>query len=284
MFEQFIQERVYLKGVSPKTVVSYSCAFKAFVGATETKPAMMQRIAELREKGISPISVNCYLRHIKAYLRWMEQEGHSKEPIKVQFLKAEQKVLSTFNADHIKRLIEFKPRGINQGRTHAAALLMLDCGLRISEVLGLPYDHCDFDNLVVKVKGKGGKHRLVPISIEVRKVLYKHAVKFSGPGRLMFGTRNNTAVTVRNFGRDFLGIGKALGITGVRISPHTLRHSFACEYLRRGGNLEFLRRILGHSSILTTQKYLRSLGVEDLQAAHDRLSPLAREGVRAVGR
>jgi hypothetical protein len=91
MFEQFIQERVYLKGVSPKTVISYGCAFKAFAGATETKPAMMQRICELREKGISPISVNCYLRHLKAYLRWMEQEGHSKEPLKVQFPKAEQK-------------------------------------------------------------------------------------------------------------------------------------------------------------------------------------------------
>jgi integrase/recombinase XerD len=59
--------------------------------------------------------------------------------------------------------------------------------------------------------------------------------------------------------------------------PHTLRHTFACEYLRRGGNLEFLRRILGHGSILTTQKYLRSLGVEDLQAAHEGLSPLTAE-------
>ncbi len=56
MFQQFIHERVYLKGVSPKTVVSYRCAFKAFAGATETKPAMMQRIGELRERGINPIS------------------------------------------------------------------------------------------------------------------------------------------------------------------------------------------------------------------------------------
>ena len=71
--------------------------------------------------------------------------------------------------------------------------------LRISEVLGLPYDQCDFANLVVKVKGKGGKHRLVPISMDVRKVLYRYAAKFSGSGRLMFGTRNNTPVTVRNF-------------------------------------------------------------------------------------
>ena len=285
LFEQFIQERVYLKGVSPKTVISYQCAFKAFAGATETKTTMMQRIAELRGKGVSPISVNCYLRHIKAYLRWLEEEGHVKEPMKVQFLKTESKVLATFTADHIRRLNEFKPQGINQARTHAAVLLMLDTGLRISEAWGLQYDHCDFDNLVVKVKGKGGKQRLVPLSTDIRKVLFRYAGKHSGPGRLMFGTRNNTAVTVRNFDRDFSLVGQTLGITGVRVSPHTLRHTFACEYLRRGGNLEFLRRILGHSSILTTQKYLRSLGVEDLQAAHEGLSPLTAErgGRREVG-
>ena len=57
LFAQFIQERVYLKGISPKTVISYQCAFKAFAGATETKTAMMQRAAELRGKGISPISL-----------------------------------------------------------------------------------------------------------------------------------------------------------------------------------------------------------------------------------
>jgi integrase/recombinase XerD len=282
LFDQFIQERVYLKGVSPKTVISYGCAFKAFAGATETKAAMMQRIAELRERGISPISVNCYLRHLKAYLRWMEQEGHLKEPVKVQFLKTDSKVLATFSAEQIQRLIEFKPRGINQARTHAVALLILDSGLRISEALGLIYENCDFENLVVKVRGKGGKHRLVPLSTEVRKALFRYAAKHSGPGRLMFGTRNNTAVTVRNFDRDFKQLGKSLGIVGVRVSPHTLRHSFACEYLRRGGNLEFLRRILGHSSIITTQKYLRSLGIGDLQAVHDRLSLLAPEHLRAA--
>jgi len=62
LFDQFIQERVYLKGVSPNAVISYQCAFKAFGGATETKATMMQRIAELRERGISPLSVNCYGR------------------------------------------------------------------------------------------------------------------------------------------------------------------------------------------------------------------------------
>jgi integrase/recombinase XerD len=72
----------------------------------------------------------------------------------------------------------------------------------------------------------------------------------------------------------------AVAAFGASLSPHTCRHTFACEYLRRGGNLEFLRRILGHSSILTTQKYLRSLGVEDLQAVHDQFSALTPNHMR----
>ena len=114
LFDQFIQERVYLKGVAPKTVISYRCAFKAFTGATETKATLMQRMIELRERGIGPIGINCYLRHVKAYLRWMEQEGHLQEPFKLQFLRIESKVLATFTPEHVKLLVGFKPKGINQ--------------------------------------------------------------------------------------------------------------------------------------------------------------------------
>jgi site-specific recombinase XerD len=75
-----------------------------------------------------------------------------------------------------------------------------------------------------------------------------------------------------------------LSITGVRFSPHTLRHTFAVQYLRAGGNLFYLSKILGHSSVTTTQKYLQSVGVDDLKMVHDRLSPLAPLGLRGVGR
>jgi site-specific recombinase XerD len=93
----------------------------------------------------------------------------------------------------------------------------------------------------------------------MRKVLYRYTVKHSGPGRLLFGTRNNTQVTVRNFERDFALIGANLAITGVRFSPHTLRHTFAVSYLRAGGNMFYLSKILGHTRVNTTQKYLQSV-------------------------
>ena len=191
-------------------------------------------------------------------------------------------MIATLTPDQIKRLIAYKPKGVNQTRTHTAALLILDGGYRISELLGLPFDLCDFENLVVKVRGKGGKYRLVPLSIEMRKTLYRYASKHSAPEIDVWKTRNGTSVTVRNFERDLKVIGRQVGITGVRFSPHTLRHTFAVSYLRNGGNLYYLSRLLGHSSVKTTEVYLHSVGVDELAAVHNRFSPLSPEHLRGI--
>jgi site-specific recombinase XerD len=283
MTREFMRERQYLKAVSPQTLAWYTCSFKAFENALDSKAAVVQRIVELRERGLSSISINTYLRCINAYFAWLHKE-HGRELLRIPKLKEEQKILSTLTREQISHLIAFRPKGFNEARTHTAALLMLDGGYRISEILGLALANCDFDNLVVKVRGKGNKHRLVPMSVEMRKVLYRYAVKYSGSGQLLIATRKHTAVTVRNFRRAFKILGDKVGITGVRFSPHTLRHTFAVSYLRAGGNLFYLSKILGHSSVTTTQRYLQSVGVDDLQAVHDRLSPLAPQGLRGVGR
>jgi integrase/recombinase XerD len=274
-FEEFLTERKYLRNVSDKTLVYYRSAFRSWEAHSEGD--WKAWIVNLRNAGLSAISINTYICAMNAYWRW------AGTGLKVAYLKEEQKVLATLTPEQIRRLASFKPKGINQIRTHTAALLILDGGYRISELLTLPFEHCDFDNLVMKVRGKGGKHRLVPFSVEMRKTLYRYATKHSGPGRLMFGTRNRTPVTVRNFQRDLKLIGGKTGMTGVRFSPHTLRHSFACEYLRNGGNLYYLSRLLGHSSVKTTEIYLQSVKIDELSAVHDRLSPLAPERMRAGG-
>jgi site-specific recombinase XerD len=270
---EFILERKYLKNVTIKTLAWYGDAFKAFTGC-ETEREVKQRIMELRQRGVSPVSVNSWLRCMNAYFKW------NGAGFKIGRLKEEQKVLATLAQEQVKQFIAFKPQGINETRAHMVALLILDGGYRISEVLALPSENCDFENLSVKVKGKGGKHRLVPMSNDMRRLLFKYAAKRSGPGRVLFGTRTNSQVSVRNFERDLKLLGRRLNITGVRFSPHTLRHTFAVFYLRNGGNLFYLSKILGHSTVKTTERYLQSLQVTDLQAVHDRLSLLTPEHLR----
>jgi site-specific recombinase XerD len=275
--EQFTQERKYLKNVTPRTLTWYRHSFKAFERAIGNKAEIVGRISEMRERGINPISVNTYLRCINAYLRWLHTE-HGQPLIKIPRLKEEQTVLATLTPEHVKRLLQFSPRGRNLKRAHTLTLLLLDTGLRFAEALGLTWDRVDLDNLVLKVLGKGGKHRVVPISLECRKVLYRWRQQQQRVGDLVFPTRSGIQSSQGNVGRDVRLLGQRVGITGVRFSPHTFRHTFAVSYLRAGGNVLYLQRILGHSSLEMTNRYTRSLGIDDLSAVHSKLSLLSRRG------
>ena len=274
--EQFTLERKYLKNVTPRTLAWYAYSFKAFEGAIGSKAEIVTRISELRNRGVKPISINCYLRCINAYFRWLHQE-HNREMLKIPRLKEEQKILATLTPEHVNRLLQFRPKGRNLMRAHTLTLLLLDTGLRVSEALGLNWDHVDLDNLVLRVLGKGGKHRVVPISFEGRKLLYRWRQQ-PGKSEWVFPTLSGIITRQRNVGRDMKLLGQRVGISGVRFSPHTMRHTFAVSYLRAGGNVLYLQRILGHSSLEMTNRYTRSLGIEDLQAVHSRLSLLSRRG------
>jgi len=267
-FEEFLNERKYLLNVSHKTLVYYKCAFRAWdKHSGDGKPVTW--IKNMLESGIKPVSVNTYICALNAYWKW-EGAGISK----LKYIKEEEKILATLTTEHVGRLLRFGSTKTNLRRAHLVALTILDTGLRASEVLGLTKENIDMENMILNVLGKGGKHRLVPFSSELRKSLYRFSEKSSGRV-YTFGTKNNTKVSVRNLERDFQILGKKLGITGVRFSPHTLRHTMATNWIRSGGDIFMLSRVLGHSDIKTTTKYLKSLGVADIQATAQRVSLLS---------
>ncbi len=180
-------------------------------------------------------------------------------------------MLATFTPQHISAILHYRPTTGNQRRIHAISLLLLDTGLRIAEALQLLVSDLDFENLLINVKGKGQKQRLVPMSYELRKVLFRWC---GDKKHLVFPNRNGTKYGQRDFLRDFKKMCKRLGIAGVRTSPHTLRHTFAMEYLKTGGSIYKVSRMLGHSSIKTAEKYLHSM-TADLAEEHQRLTLLA---------
>ncbi len=216
---------------------------------------MLEQIQRLLAEGVSPTSVNTYLRGFRAYIKWLHEEGHlTGEAFKVQLLKTEQKIIQTLSPETVTRILKFSPQTTNDRRIHAFTCLLLDSGIRLSEALGLRREDVDFDNLVLRVHGKGNKHRLVPMSMEGRRVLYRFVSRHDQ--LFIFATRSGTTISKRNADRDIKTLGSnKLNVTGVRFSPHTCRHTFACTYLRNGGDLFTLSRILGHRSITTTQLY-----------------------------
>lgn len=276
LVEQFIQERTYFKNVSPATVVWYRQSFRAFAGAMDTKAAVGDRIAKLRQAGVSATSVNTYLRAVNALLRWAHTEGHLVELIRIPRLKEEQKVLATLTPEHVQRIIQFRPKVMYQHRIHTLTCLLLDTGLRINEALSLTREDVDLDNMLLRVRGKGAKHRLVPISMEMRKLAWKWLRREDGPPEAyVFQARMGSKLTQRNLLRSFKIFGTRLHITGVRFSFHTMRHTFALNYIRNGGDVFRLQRILGHSTLEMTRRYV-NLQTADLQAVHSKLSLLSR--------
>lgn len=140
------------------------------------------------------------------------------------------------------------------------------------------------DNLLLRVHGKGRKDRVIPMSFEMRRVFWKW---MRGVDRdkgkndlprptsdLVFPTSSGIKLTYRNALRDFKNLGRRLHISGVRFSFHTLRHTFAVNYIRNGGDVFRLQRMLGHSTLEMTPRYV-NLQTSDLQAVHEKLSSLA---------
>lgn len=157
-------------------------------------------------------------------------------------------------------------------------LLLLDTGCRISEALTLRVSEVDFENLLVTFDGKGRKQRIVPISLALRKALHRFIADFNRkPDSLLFSTREGTGVRRMTALRAVKLLCERLGFDPPGRTLHAFRHTFAVNYLRRGGSVFHLQKVLGHSSLEMTRRYA-NLVTADLQAVHERLSLLSCRG------
>jgi len=270
--EQFLQYGLYVRNWSPQTVTTYRLALR-YVPATITKASLNADVISMRERGLTPGGINLRARTINSYLSWLHEEGHIPERFRIKLLKNPAKPIQTLTDKEIQRLAAFRPEGRIQTRTWMLAMLLLDCGLRIGEALTLERGNVDLDNLVLRVLGKGSKERLVPISLELRKHLFRFLRQTSG--RYVFAAFSGAALERHNVYTELQRLCRAAGITVLH--PHGFRHAYAVHATKNGLDVFRLSRILGHSSINTTQIYLRSIGFEHLQAGAE-CSPLRRIG------
>lgn len=150
-------------------------------------------------------------------------------------------------------------------------MTLIDSGIRIDEALTLTREDVNFYDMVIKVKGKGKRERIVPFSLELRKTLWKFSR--THPHELMFSTQAGHKLSYHNMLRELKMLARELRIVNSRISYHQFRYKFALNYIRQEGDVFRLQRVLGHSSIVTTQGYVR-LQTEDLKAAQMKTSLL----------
>lgn len=172
---------------------------------------------------------------------------------------------------------ESTPLGL---RDRAMLELMYACGLRVSELVGLPATAVNLRQGVLRVTGKGGKERLVPLGDEARHWLERYLAEarpvLAGTRALapLFLGGKGEAPTRQAFWSLVKRHAAAAGIAPARISPHGLRHSFATHLLNHGADLRALQMLLGHSSLSTTQIYTL-VAREQLKRLHAKHHPRA---------
>lgn len=245
---------------------------KAFEHHPFTKP---------QDKGLSGHAINCYLRALRAFWSWLVREEIivSRPFTKVRIPKPPKKIIPTFSESQIKALFDVidisKPAGF---RDWTMILMLLDTGLRAGELLGLKIEDINMEDGVIKVYGKGAKERVVPIGARVQRAIWKYMHRYRPQPMnplcdVLFLTRSGNPLTVNRIENILKQHGKKARIEGVRCSPHTFRHTFAVSYLRNGGDVFSLQRILGHSSLDVVRIYV-NLAEADVKAAHRRFSPV----------
>jgi integrase/recombinase XerD len=205
----------------------------------------------------------------------LHREGHCAEHLKIPKVKQPKRIIPTYTTEDIHRILSHKPRNVTETRLLTILALMVDTGIRIHECLSLRREAIDLDNLVIKVLGKGQKDRIVPFSIEARKILYRYlqSHKFD----VVFPTQDGRQLRYDNLRADFVALLGRLGVQQTEGCFHAFRRFCARQYLSNGGSIRYLQLLLGHADITTTTKYLDN-DLATLQREHHQRSPL--ESVR----
>lgn len=279
-FAAFVQERRYLKNVSPSTVSWYTSAFKWLPSESPSQEELKDTVMRMRAKGLKETGCNAVIRAVNAYLHWNSGSerkcGAGCQHSHIPQLKEPQNILPTLTAGQVTRLVNWKPKAKNfyQRRLHLLTLLLLDTGCRITEALTLRMRDVDMDNLLITLDGKGRKQRVVPFSFALRKTLHRFVIEFNRkPDSLLFATHQETRVRRMTVLRGVKILCHQLGFDPPGRTLHAFRHTFAVNYLRRGGSVFHLQKVLGHSTLEMTRRYA-NLVTADLQAVHERVSLL----------
>ena len=235
--------------------------------------------AEMR-RGRSPRTLARHLSGYRQFYRWLLREGRiSEDPTAlIESPKLGRGLPRALGESQVEALLAApdtdRPLGL---RDRAMLELMYATGLRVSELVGLELHNLNLNQGVVRVLGKGGKERLVPLGEPARRWLQRYlgtarpALLKGDSARVVFVTARRAGLTRQSFWHVVRRHARAAGITQA-ISPHGLRHSFATHLLNHGADLRVVQLLLGHSDLSTTQIYTH-IAREGLKRLHEQHHP-----------
>jgi tyrosine recombinase XerC len=267
--------------------VNYSIDLKSLSEFLKDEPiekvdyvVLRRYLASLKELNLSKVSIARKIASIRSFFKFLFREGIIKaNPASSLSTPKRDKHLPKFlDEKEIVLLLESPGKEDESGLRDAAILETLySTGIRVSELVGLNIGSVDQIGGVIKVLGKGKKERIVPIGDRalqaVRDYLKKRRLAGGKDDRALFFNKNGGRLTDRSVRRI---INKYILKTSIqqKISPHTLRHSFATHLLDHGADLRSVQELLGHANLSTTQIYTH-ITTERLKSAYEKTHPRA---------
>jgi integrase/recombinase XerC len=226
----------------------------------------------------SRASISRKLASVRTFFEFLIRKGVIKNNLAklVPTPKGEKRLPTFLTVDEVVKLLSIEGEGAAVSRDSALLELLYSSGLRVSELVGIDLNDIDLNNLTVRVLGKGGKERIVPVGSKAAAAIngyLRERLGMNPSGDHLFVNSRGGRLNVRSVDRI---IRKYAALAGIpkNVSPHVLRHTFATHLLGGGADLRAIQEMLGHKSLSTTQRYTHT-SIEKLMEIYDKTHPRA---------
>ncbi len=289
--QMFLRYQTVERGASAHTIRSYRTdldQFHRFLAARRVTRIehvdarlLRQYLARLYSSGLSRASIARKLAAIRSCLSFLTRRGRiGKNPAReVRAPRLPKKLASFLPVDEAHALLD-RPSSVSmsQRRDQAILELLYATGARVAELCGLDLAELDRSQGTARVRGKGNKERIVPVGDAALAALDAYLALRGEEDGPLFQNLQGGRLTPRSVHRIVKARARAAGLTR-RVTPHTLRHTFATHMLDAGADLRLIQDLLGHSRLSTTQRYTH-VSADHLMKVYDAAHPRAHpEGV-----
>jgi integrase/recombinase XerD len=272
LVDQCLNYMLVEKGLAAKTIEAYAGDLRAFLDFLKAQnieridqadtAALLKYVIDLRQNGRGPRTRARHLVALRGFYSFLVQAGQLPKNVAkmVDLPKSGLKLPEVLDVEEVAQLLATPDRKKPKGLRDAAMLeLIYAAGLRVSELIGLMISAVNLEAGFVRVTGKGSKERIVPMGRKAMDCLQTYLqtgrpVLVQGLSRYLFVARAGKPMTRQGFWKLLRNYAMQAGITK-KITPHSLRHSFASHLLEGGADLRAVQVMLGHVDIATTQIY-----------------------------
>jgi integrase/recombinase XerD len=289
----FLDHLAAVRNLSPRTIDAYRRDLTALGGfltrrrrgaspAAASEEDLEAWLAAERSAGLSEATRARRLAAARAFFRFLRDDGgRSDDPAEgIEGPRRRRPLPRVLAAEEVERLLAAPdPRTARGLRDRAMLEILYACGLRVSELVALQAGQLELRRGLVRVRGKGGRERWVPLGGKAVEALETYLrdgrpLLVTGRSEAVFPGRRGRPLTRQAFWALIRRLGARVGISPSRLSPHVVRHSFATHLVERGADLRTVQQLLGHRDISTTEIYTH-VARERLRRLYDEHHPRA---------